>query len=113
MTLPLIQLQHCDMFSSDGFTSLPNASIDALITDLPYGTLNKRNTWDHCINLSLFWEEVSRVCKATAPIITTSSMPYTAQLVASNYEDFKYCWVWEKSKATGYLNAKKATFTSS
>jgi len=28
-------------------------------------------------------------------------------LISTNYRDFKYCLVWEKSKATGYLNAKK------
>lgn len=102
-----LQMKHCDMFSLDGFASLPDASIDAVITDLPYGTLNKRNTWDQCINLPLFWKEIHRVCKEIAAIVTTSQMPYTAELVSSNYAHFKYCWVWEKSKATGYLNAKK------
>ena len=34
-------------------------------------------------------------------------MPFTAYLVSTNYKDFKYSMVWEKSKATGYLNAKK------
>jgi len=28
-------------------------------------------------------------------------------LISSNYSDFKYTWIWEKSKASGYLNSKK------
>lgn len=34
-------------------------------------------------------------------------MPFTAYLISTNYKDFKYTLVWEKSKATGWLNAKK------
>ena len=33
-------------------------------------------------------------------------------LISTNYTDFKYCLVWEKSKSTGYLNAKKQPMRS-
>lgn len=35
------------------------------------------------------------------------AQPFSSRLVSSAYEDFKYQWVWEKSKASGHLNAKK------
>lgn len=95
------------MFSDDGFKSLEDNSIDAIITDFPYGVLNKKNKWDKVIDYDLFWKEAYRVCKITAPIISTASMPFTAYLISTNYKDFKYTLVWEKSKASGYMNVKK------
>lgn len=89
------------------FKELKDNSIDLLLTDFPYGTLNKRNTWDTIINYEMFWEEAYRVCKINAAIISTAAQPFTSVLIASNYKDFKYSWVWEKSKASNYLNAKK------
>lgn len=96
-----------DMFSDQCFNSLLDNSIDAIITDFPYGTLNKRNLWDKVIDYDTFWEEYHRVCLETSPLISTAQMPFTAYLISTNYADFKYTLVWEKSKATGYLNAKK------
>lgn len=103
----MIKIINCDMFSPEGFYALGQSSVDAIITDFPYGTLNKRNTWDKIIDYEKFWAEVSRVGKETTPVISTAQMPFTAFLVSTNYRDFKYSLVWEKSKATGYLNAKK------
>jgi len=84
----------------------PN-SVDLLLTDFPYGTLNKRNQWDNVIDMEKFWEQAYRVCKPNAAIISTAAQPFTSALISSNLGDFKYTLIWEKSKATGYLNAKK------
>lgn len=105
--MSIIKIVNDDMFSDNGFKSLSENFIDAIITDFPYGTLNKRNNWDKIIDYQMFWKEANRVCKETTPIISTASMPFTAFLVSTNYKDFKYSLIWEKSKATGYLNAKK------
>lgn len=103
----MCELKNCDMFSEKGFSSLKDKSIDAVITDFPYGTLNKRNEWDKVIDFNEFWKEFRRIRKDTTPLITTACMPFTAYLISTNYKDFKYTLVWEKSKASGYLNAKK------
>lgn len=102
-----IVIRNCDMFSQNGFGKIQDQSIQAIITDFPYGTLNKRNGWDKIIDYEKFWEEAKRVGIPTMPIISTAQMPFTAVLVATNFRDFKYTLVWEKSKATGYLNSKK------
>jgi site-specific DNA-methyltransferase (adenine-specific) len=102
-----IKVINCDMFDTVGLQNLPPQSVNAIITDFPYGTLNKRNEWDKTINYDLFWTEAKRICTPDAPTITTAQMPFTAKLVSTNYKDFKYTLIWEKSKATGYLNAKK------
>jgi site-specific DNA-methyltransferase (adenine-specific) len=53
------------------------------------------------------WEQLKRIIKPNGAIVMTASQPFTTTLIASNMQMFKYCWVWEKSKATGHLNAKK------
>ena len=100
-----LMLYNDDMFNV--FTQMEDNSVDLLLTDFPYGTLNKRNTWDTIIDYDVFWKEAYRICKLNAAIISTAAQPFTSVLIASNYKDFKYSWVWEKSKASNYLNAKK------
>lgn len=98
-------LYNDDMFNV--FKELDNNSVDLLLTDFPYGTLNKRNKWDTIIDYDLFWQEAYRICKLNAAIVSTAAQPFTSVLISSNYKDFKYTWVWEKSKASNYLNSKK------
>jgi len=102
-----VEIGCCDMFSDNGLRSIPDGCVNAIITDFPYGVLNKRNEWDKVIDYDEFWKEARRVGTPTTPTITTAQMPFTAFLVSTNYKDFKYSMVWEKSKASGYLNAKK------
>ena len=83
---------------------LEAGSIDAIITDLPYGTTACE--WDSIIPLAPMWEQVKRVLKATGSFITTSSQPFTSILIASNLEMFKYSLIWEKSKPSNFLNAR-------
>lgn len=105
-----ILIRQCDMFGDDGVLSLPDDSVDAVITDLPYGLVNKRggsNHWDSLIDLPSFWEVLKRVRTDMAPVISTASQPFTSILIHSNLSEFRYNWVWEKSKASGYMNARK------
>jgi len=102
----LMRLYHDDMFNVLG--NLEPQSIDLLLTDFLYGTLNEaRNQWDRVIDYDKFWEIVDIICKPNCAIVSTAAQPFTSVLISTNYRDFKYCLVWEKSKATGYLNAKK------
>jgi DNA modification methylase len=102
----MITLHHSDMFDTLG--KIEPQSIDLLLTDFPYGTLNKsRNEWDRVIDYDKFWKHIKIICKPNAAIVSTAAQPFTSVLISTNYAWFKYCFVWEKSKATGYLNAKK------
>lgn len=82
---------------------IPDGSVDMVLCDLPYGTT--QNKWDAVIPFDQLWVEYHRICKGA--IVLTSSQPFTSIMVASNLSDFKYSWVWEKSAATGHLNAKR------
>jgi len=80
-------------------------SFDAIITDPPYGTTTCK--WDSIIPLESMWEQLKRVIKPNGAIVMTASQPFTATLIASNMKMFKYCWAYQKTKATNFFNAKK------
>lgn len=84
---------------------LPDNSIDMVLCDLPYGTT--QNKWDSVIPLDELWKQYRRVVKDNGAIVLTSQGMFTAELMLSNPSMFKYKWVWEKSKSTNFLNAKK------
>ena len=106
-----MRLYNDDMFNILG--DIEPQSVDLLLTDFPYGTLNKkRNQWDRIIDYDRFWEYVTIICKPNCAIVSTAAQPFTSELISTNYTDFKYCLVWEKSKSTGYLNAKKQPMRS-
>jgi site-specific DNA-methyltransferase (adenine-specific) len=85
--------------------SIPDKSIDMILCDLPYGTTACK--WDTVIPFEPLWKEYKRIIKGNGAIVLTASQPFTSLLVTSNLGMFKYEWIWEKSKATGYLNSKK------
>ena len=89
----------------DVLNKFPEASVDMILCDLPYGTT--QNKWDSVINLKKLWEAYERVIKPNGAIVLTSQGIFTAKLILSNEKSFKYKLVWEKSKPTNFLNAKK------
>lgn len=84
---------------------LPDGSIDMILCDLPYGIT--QNNWDCYIPLDKLWEQYTRIIKPNGAIVLTSSGIFTAQLIMSQPKLYKYKWIWEKSKPTNFLNAKK------
>ena len=84
---------------------IPDDSIDMVLCDLPYGTT--QNKWDSLVPLEKLWTEYKRIVKDNGAIVLTSQGIFTAVLIMSQPKLFKYKWVWEKSKATNFLNAKK------
>lgn len=83
---------------------IPDGSIDAIITDPPYGTTACK--WDSVIPFEPMWEQLKRIIKPNGAIVLFGSQPFTSALIMSNVKMFKYCWVWEKDKATNHLNAR-------
>jgi DNA modification methylase len=80
-------------------------SVDAIITDLPYGTTACK--WDVVIPFAPMWAAVKRVLKPRGVFVTTASQPFTSALVMSNTAWFRYEWIWCKDLATGHLNAHR------
>ncbi len=89
----------------DIMSTLPDASVEMVFCDLPYGTT--MNEWDVIIPFDQLWEQYHRLVKENGAIILTAQSPFDKVLACSNLKDFRYEWIWEKNKATGHLNAKK------
>jgi site-specific DNA-methyltransferase (adenine-specific) len=87
----------------DILPTLADMSIDAIITDVPYGTTACK--WDVIIPLDKMWAQVKRLCKGA--FVTTASQPFTSVLIMSALDMFRYEWVWEKNLGTRYLDANK------
>jgi hypothetical protein len=99
----MVELLHGDCL--ERLRDLPDASVDMILADLPYGTTACK--WDVVIPFEPLWEQLKRVRKANAAIVLTACQPFTSLLVASNLKEFRYCWVWDKQVGRGHLVAKK------
>ncbi|MGL5776003.1 MAG: DNA-methyltransferase, partial [Aeromonas veronii] len=82
---------------------IPDNSVDLVLCDLPYGTT--RNNWDCVIPLDALWAQYKRVSKGA--VVLTAQTPFDKVLGMSNLDMLRYEWIWEKTEATGHLNAKK------
>lgn len=53
------------------------------------------------------WQKLNKLIKPNGAIVLFGSEPFSSALRMSNIKNYKYDLVWEKSKATNFLNAKK------
>lgn len=83
---------------------IPNNSVDLIKADLPYGTT--QNPWDIIIPFEPLWNHYKRIIKPNGVIALNAAGLFAAKLIMSNPDWYKYDWIWEKTKATGHLNAK-------
>lgn len=90
----------------DLMRDIPDASVDLVLADPPYGTTQCK--WDAVIPFELMWGDVKRVLKPAGVAVFTASQPFTSALIASNFPLFKYVWHWDKVNGIrNHLNAKK------
>jgi DNA modification methylase len=85
--------------------SIEDKSIDLILCDLPFGKTNC--VWDIIISFESLWDQYNRIIKNNRPIVLFGVEPFSSLLRISNLKNFKYDWVWDKIKGTGFLNAKK------
>lgn len=84
---------------------IDDKSVDMILCDLPYGTTQCK--WDTVIPFELLWKQYNRIIKDNGAIVLFGSEPFTSLLICSNINRFKYNWIWQKNKSTGFLNSKK------
>lgn len=84
---------------------IQDKSVELILCDLPYGTT--QNKWDIIIPFEPLWKQYNRIIKDNGVIVLFGSEPFTSLLICSNIKNFKYNWIWQKNKCTGFLNAKK------
>ena len=85
--------------------NISDKSVDCIITDLPYGTTQCK--WDTIIPFEPLWKQYNRIIKDNGAIVLFGTEPFSSHLRLSNLKNYKYDWIWDKVKGTGFLNAKK------
>ena len=98
-----IQLQQGDCLEL--LKTLPDNSVDMVLTDPPYGVLDFK--WDNEIDNEKLWQELKRVIKPNCIIALFGIEPFSTQVRLSNIKNYKYDWYWKKSAVGGFINAKK------
>lgn len=84
---------------------IPTGGVDMILCDLPYGTTQCH--WDTILPFNLLWNHYERVIKDNGAILLFGTEPFSSHLRLSNLKLYKYDWIWDKIKGTGFLNAKK------
>lgn len=106
-------LEEMDKLIREGVT------VDAIITDPPYGTIknlnlgnwsNKKTEWDNQINPVDIYARAEFLLRMNGKLILFSQEPYTAKLIteASNNINFDYRMVWVKNNFANPFMSKKA-----
>ena len=100
--MPKIELMQGDCLEK--MKDIPDRSIDMILCDLPYGTTACK--WDSVLPFDKLWEQYERIIKDDGAIVLTANQPFTSALIMSNPKLFRYEWIWEKSRPTGFPMAK-------
>ena len=90
----------------EGMKRLADDSIDCIITDLPYNST--ACAWDTAIDLTAMWTQFKRILKACCSAVLFASGKFTHKLIASNFDWYKYKWIWVKNAPTFFVHAKNA-----
>jgi DNA modification methylase len=100
--------------------NIVEGSIDAIITDPPYGTIKgtnldgwnnqKKIKWDNALNPIDIFEKANRVLRTNGALILFSQEPYTSKLITEAHGNlpFSYRLIWLKDHFANALVAKKA-----
>ena len=98
-----IKLLHGDCIEL--LPKIPDASIDAIITDPPYGIT--KCDWDKVVPFDSLWKHYNRVLKRNGVIVIFGTEPFTSELVCSNKKMFREKLTWQKHRPSNMGNAKR------
>lgn len=98
---------------------IPDGSVDAIITDPPYGTVKgagldgwgkDKTAWDTVIDRDKMLSECNRILRVNGALILFSQEPYTSHLITNAHGNlpFSYRMMWLKDHFANSLIAKKA-----
>ena len=88
--------------------SIPDGSVDLILTDPPYGTTACK--WDSVIDFTLMLEQLKRIIKPNGAIVLFGSEPFSSALRMSNIKQYKYDWVWDKKKGGNIMLLKQQPY---
>lgn len=76
-----------------------------VLADLPYGMTRQKT--DKAIDLHVLWKQYNRITKPDAAVLLFAKPPFDKIIANSNLDNYRYDWIWHKSRATGHLNANR------
>lgn len=82
-----------------------NTKVDAIITDIPYGTTSCE--WDSVIPFDEMWESIKALRKDNAAIVLFGNEPFSSYLRMSNINEYRYDIYWQKERATNIFQLKR------
>jgi len=85
--------------------NIADKSVDLVLCDPPYGTTYA--TWDTPLNWTRMWQELLRVGKPTTAYLFFSQQPFSAKLLLTQPDLFKYEIIWQKEKGVNFITASK------
>jgi len=94
---------------------IKSGSVDLILTDLPYGTMNTDggrklgiNGWDLAIEPKKVYEIANRILRKNGKMVLFSQEPYTGKLMIEAISDipFSYRAIWEKDNFANALGIK-------
>lgn len=94
----------------DKFKEIEDKSVDMVLTDPPYETTAGK--WDNMIPFEPMWENIKRISKDHICIGLFGSEPFSSHLRLSNINWYKYDWIWEKGRGSGFVHAKNKPLKS-
>ena len=103
MTLELNKIYNLDCL--EGMRQMEDKSVDMILCDLPYG--QTQNKWDSVILLEELWKEYLRVTNQNGAIVLFGQGMFTADLMQSQRQMWRYNIIWDKGSCTGFLNSGK------
>ena len=107
MIKPYFETKLGKLYHGDCLEIMPELEpVDLVLTDPPYGTIACE--WDSVIQIEPMWKQLKRIIRegGNGAIVLMSAQPFTSVLISSNLTMFKYEWVWEKTRASGFINCK-------
>ena len=97
--------------------NIESGSVDLILTDLPYGNMNKAPTgwnsenlqWDITIEPKKVYEIANRILRKNGKMVLFSQEPYTTKLITEAIPNipFNYRAIWEKDNFANALGANK------
>lgn len=95
---------------------IPDGSVDLILTDPPYGTMDTDggrkmniNGWDKILDYELMWEQINRVLRKNGKCILFSQEPFTSDLIKSTIPNMPFSQraIWVKDSFANALGCNK------
>lgn len=95
------KLYHGDCL--DVLRQILDGSVDMILCDPPFGTTVCK--WDAVIPFEPMWEQIWRVLKPNGACLFFASSVFTAKLILSQADFYKYSLVWNKNRVGNFAQA--------